>query len=364
MLLSRWRARAAKVGMTVVIGGSIMAASANASTHQRSQQAPVLRPQFRKVASAGWIWAGSRYALLGPVQESSNQSVTVIDDQTGRRATVSRAGCFPIQPSDAEPLDLSRVLFNCSTNGTPAPELYSPSTGGWQTVSPSPAITHPCGDATYPCDIEYFLAAAGSYWLEYIESDCPMAEHCSYGNVFQNIDTGEVRKDPSGGRTTIDLNASNLTRTVCRPLSVPMASQVYAGPGPGSLIFYRSFALAIGTDENAVPGVYLERCGTHLQRLLTKGPYPGALMAPAANTHEVVWLPGPRPFLSVLSLPALQRFTIRLPERILGGACSPPDYTTCISKIALTEHTLYILSSPTGPLWAAHVATPTGHHHK
>ncbi len=364
MFRSSLGARAAQVGMILLIVGSTTAAGANASADAQSHHAPVLRPQLQAVSSAGWIWTGSRYALLGPTPGTANQAVMLIDDQTGRRTTISRAGCSPIQPSADEPLDLPLVPFNCSTTATPAPALYSPSTRRWRTVSPSPAITDPCGDYSYLCDIQDFLAAAGSRWLEYIQSDCPMDEHCSFSNVFQNIDTGEVRKDPSGGRTTIDLNAANLPRTLCRPLTEPTAAQLFAGPGPGSMIFSGSFALAIGTDENAVPEVHLERCGTHLHRLLTKGPYPAGRLAAGANTREAVWMTKPRPFLNALSLPSLTPFTIKLPRRILDGACSPSHYLTCVSEIALTQHRLYLLITPTQQLWAAPIELPRRSPHK
>jgi hypothetical protein len=86
----------------------------------------------------------------------------------------------------------------------------------------------------------------------------PANQHCSWDNVFQNIGTGELRQDPSGATTTVDLNAPDLTRTVCGPLRVPTIFGPYNAPVPGLLTFYGSFAVSIGGDENGSE-VYLER---------------------------------------------------------------------------------------------------------
>jgi hypothetical protein len=226
----RLGALAAAVGVAAAIMGLMTAAPANASSQARSRQPPVVRPRFRYVGAA-WMWTGARYALVGPAQQGTDRyaRATLIDDQTGRVMTISRAGCHPVEPSALEPLDLPWVPFDCSppvtgitpvTSG-PAPELYSLATGQWLAVSPSPGITHPCADPF--CDVSYIPRAAGRYWLAYDQATCMDGQHCSYVNVFQNIQTGELRQDPSGGSTAVDLNAPNLTRTVCGPLSVPTA---------------------------------------------------------------------------------------------------------------------------------------------
>jgi hypothetical protein len=253
-----WRpmgALAAAVGMAAATMGLMTTAVASASPRARSHQQPVVRPRFRYVGAADWIWTGARYALAGagaplpgPVPYTP---AMLIDDQTGQRKMVGQAGCYPLEPSALEPPDLPWVPFNCAPLGQPpAPELYSPATGQWLAVSPGSGITNPCGAAF--CEVSYFLRAAGRFWLEYQQDTCDSGgEHCSSSNVFQNIQTGELRQDPSGGSTGVDLNAPDLTLTVCRPLSVPTADQPYSPPGPGSLIYYGSFALSIGTYNNA-----------------------------------------------------------------------------------------------------------------
>jgi hypothetical protein len=348
----RLGALAAAVGMTAAIIGLMPAAAAGASSRARSHQPPVVRPRFRHVVDAAWVWAGARYALAGPgappLGPVAYRPATLIDDQTGQRRTIGQAGCNPVPPSALEPPDLPWVPFDCAPIGQPAvPELYSPATGRWLAVSPNPGLSPPC--ATAFCDvIDYFPRAAGRYWLAYEQATCDAdGQHCSVRNVFQNIQSGELRQDPSGGSTAIDLNAPNLTRTVCRPLSVPTTLPPYnTEPVPGSLIFYGSFALAIGGDRGA-SAAYLDRCGTRLHRLLTTAddPTPDDLVRPAANTREVAWIAHPRPFLSALTLPGLQPFTIRLPNRLVGRYCSPPDLRVCVAQIALTNHRLYLLTA-------------------
>lgn len=303
---------------------------------------------------------GAGGAFLGPVPYTP---ATLIDDQTGQAETIDQTGCYAVQPPALEPLDLSWVLFNCGSLGTLAPELYSPATGEWQAVSPSQGVFPVCGGPG--CSNVYYAEGAGSSWLEYDDATCGAGgQHCWHSNLFQNIVTGEVRQDPSGGSTAVDLNAPNLTVTVCQPLTVPTTFGPYApGPVPGSLTFYGSFALATGGDENGAE-VYLERCGTHLHRLLTRAPIERPPVV-AANTHEVVWMAHAGPFLNALTLPGLRPFTIRLPNRLVASTCSPDDYSTCVTQIALTSHRLYLLTATYAEqVWAAPNPMPARRQHK
>jgi hypothetical protein len=358
MFGNRWSTRAAAV-IAAAIAASANAPVATASSRAGAHQAPVVRPHFRFVADASAIWTGSRYAL------AAGQNLMLIDDQTGQVKTISRVGCTAQLPSTVEPLDLPWIPFNCNPPGVygipgtgPAWELYSPASGQWQPASPSPAIEAFCSGP----GCGYSLSAAGSYWLQFHEEACdPDNYHvCSGRDVFQNIQTGELRQDPSSATTTADLDAPDLTQTPCRPLSVPTAFATYTTvPGLGSSVFYGSFALAIGTDFYLNDEIYLDRCGTTLHRRV------GAVTSYAdglttANMHEVVWLAHPGPLLSALTLPRLQPFTIRLPKHLLGTSCSSPalrdDYRDCVSQIALTNHRLYFLkASPSYPeqLWVA-----------
>jgi hypothetical protein len=355
----RLRALAVVVGTAAAIIGLMIVSVASASSRVRSHQPPVVRPHFRRVGEAASLWTGARYALAAPGAPPPYTPATLIDDQSGQVKTIGQAGCYPVALSAVEPLDLPWVPFNCALLGQPpAPELYSPATGQWQVVSPSPGASPSCGGSG--C-MSYGLAAAGRYWLDYNHSMCDSGDqHCSFNNVFQNIGTGELRQDPSGGTTTVDLNAPNLTRTVCGPLRVPTTLEPYAaGPVPGSLTFYGSFALSIGGDENGSE-VYLERCGTHLHRLLTKAP-PERPAVVGANMHEVVWMAHPERFLSALTLPGLRPFTIRLPNRLVARTCSRDDYSTCVAQIALTNQRLYLLTAGPYPehLWATPNPRPT-----
>jgi hypothetical protein len=370
----RWRAPAAAVAMATALMGFMTGEGAKASSRARSHQPAVVRPRFRFVADAISIWAGRRFAVAGGPASPVVRYVTLIDDQTGQVKTISRPGCTVVLLLALEPSDLPWIPFDCNPQSGfsgpvsgPAWELYSPATGQWQSATPNPGIADSCSGP----DCSYGIQAAGRYWLQFGEVTCPGGNYhaCRGINVFQNFQTGELRQDPSSATTTVDLDAPNLTETPCRPLSVPTAFAPYATrPGLGSLVFYGSFALAIGTDQSLNDEVYLERCGTTLRRLVgAVTPYGAGLTA--ANMHEVVWLAHPGPFLSALTLPRLQPFTIRLPERLLGTSCSSPtlnDYRDCVSQIALTNHRLYLLkASPSYPeqIWVAPNPLPAQHQH-
>jgi hypothetical protein len=278
----------------------------------------------------------------------------LIDDQTGRRTTILRAGCYPLGESDLEPLDLPWITFGCSAVNEPSPwQLYSTATGQWLAVSPSPGVK--CGG-----DCRTGFLAAGRYWLQFQQVTCTSQNYhvpCDTVNVFQNIQTGEVRQDPSNASTLVDLDAANLTRTVCPPLSA----------GVDSLSFYGSFALATVINNQFDEWVYLERCGTRLHRLVIHAPPPGALVA--ADTHEVVWMAasGPARVLAGLTLPSLQRFTIRFPRRLLGSSCKGPQGSgVCgIGSFGLTNHRLYIVTVSEHPqVWAAPIPLPPRGQHK
>ena len=277
---------------------------------------------------------------------------------------ISQPGCYPVTLSALEPPDLPWIPFNCAALGQPArPELYSPSRRRWLSVSPNPDLVPPC--AAQFCDvIEYFPIAAGRSWIAYEQARCDTGgEHCGTYHVFQNLRTGELRQDPGGGAAVVDLNAPDLTRHVCRPLRVPTTLPAYnTRPIAGLLSFYGSFAVAIGGDVRG-NSAYLERCGRRTHRLLSSaaGPDLGALVTPAVNMRELVWIAQPRAWLSALTLPGLRPFTIRLPKGLVGRYCAADDLRECVAQIGLTRRRLYVLraaaSSP-AQLWAARAPSP------
>jgi hypothetical protein len=181
--------------------------------------------------------------------------------------------------------------------------------------------------------------------------DCP-GNHCSSSPEFQNLHTGTVRdKDPTGGSTILDLNSPSLSQRLCSPLRVPRYYDIFSGFGPGSMVPDGKFAIALGTDNSGIGLIYLERCGAHLHRLLTKAPYTGPPPPWAANGTSVVWQSA-RNELAGVFLPSLRRFTIRLPAAALPTGCQAPDLRTCFTEIALTAKHLYLLDAGDG-LWTA-----------
>jgi hypothetical protein len=238
-------------------------------------------------------------------------------------------------------------MFTCA----PASQrwwLYSPATGQWRAVSPSPGVM--CSG-----DCDWGLDAAGRTWLAFSQTTCPDPNYhspCSAVYVFQNVQTGEVRQDPSNGSAMVDLNAPNPTRTVCTPLH-----------GSPLLIFRGNFALSAVYDNNLNEKVYLERCGTRLHRLLWSRPASQSGAEPSLDAHEVVWIAHPGPFLTGLTLPGLQRFTIRVPERPLRDP-SCASLAGCIGGVALTNERLYIVTGPHSQVWAASLPLPAKRRHK
>jgi hypothetical protein len=192
---------------------------------------------------------------------------------------------------------------------------------------------------------------AGGAWMQYLVSNCPGGEHCSFSYEFQSLNGGELRSDPTADHTIADLNSRSLARPLCAPLRVPRAWYTFTGFGLGSLTMDGKFAIAQGTNANGTPTAYLERCGSSLHELLVKGPYANAAPPLAWNSGEVLWQSATYQ-LSGVFLPSLRRFKLDLPQHAVSPGCMPPDFRSCIEQMALTNRTLYLLSAD-GQLWTA-----------
>ena len=345
----RWMVRV--VG-AVVLGGVLGVGSASAR--------PVsVHLSFR---SAGEVWSVSATARYVFIEKSVGRDVggTLLDEATGRRTMVVRPGCrYSAGPVSGS----SWLVFDCNatpnTTSTPAPELYSMVSGSWHGVTPSRAIADPCApNYSQPggCDEHSNPGAAGRNWLEYSVGNCP-GVHCSSRPEFQNLQSGVVRgKDPTGGSSILDLNSPSLSRRLCSPLRVPRYYDIFSGFGPGAVVPDGKFAIALGTDNSGIGLIYLERCATHLHRLLTEAPYTDPPPPWAANSTSVVWQ-SERNELAGVFLPSLRRFTIRLPAAALPSGCQAPDFRTCFTEIALTARHLYLLNT-SGGLWTS--KSPSG----
>jgi hypothetical protein len=272
------------------------------------------------------ILAESRYVFFdyagrGYVGAPPDPVGTVLDVRTGRRAPVSlQPGCPP-ETFMGGPW----LVFSCYTQQAGNYlELYGLASGRWRTV---------------PIDQGASAVAAGRYWLELVS--CPGGEHCLQMRGFQNIQTGEVRADPTSSTTFTDLNSSGLTRKICKPLHVPTVSADYERANNyQDISFFGPYAVSypFGTRQGWGGG-YVQRCGSHSQR-------PGGAIA---NSHLVV-LPSqsagncirPEPpapacprTLDGVFLANGARFTIPIP-----AAATYQTYH--VGNVALSDRTLFL----------------------
>ncbi len=327
-------------------------AAAIVSTASGAAARPVtLHLKFRGsgVAALG-VATNLRYAFIEPYYPTDGSLGILIDDRTGMRKQLVRSGCRDTQAGE---IVGPWLVFDCpaSPSDQAAPELYSLATGAWRAVSADPSLVGYC--STESC---VRPSRAGSTWLQYDVSDCPDGEHCSGHSDFQNLATGQLRRDPTGGRTITDLNSPDLARELCDPLRVPNAVYTYGGPHPGSVTMDGRFAIASGTDQNGNPRAYLERCGSRRRQLLKKGPYANAPVAVGWNQSTVVWQSAPYQ-LSGLFLPSLRPFRVSFPPgTVTPNSCWSPD--DCFLQIALTRRTLYLLGGGGQEIWSARAPVP------
>lgn len=298
------------------------------------------------------VFTNGRYVYLQNADSSGRFSGdgTVIDEQTGKRTSISRPGCFvgithgqlsrTLQLVPGDPW----LLFVCDQNAQVEPiELYSFATGQWRSVTPPP-YSDPCspGDVCAPSPI-----AVGADWIEY-DVICGDV-HCTDTYQFQNIATGQAQGPPAGwragGTTVPDLNSPTLAGKLCSPVRVPRG---YPGENnlsvPGELSFAGPFAIAV--DWSGVQSVqpYLERCGSRLHKRIDRNDYPLV-----ANSHMVLWaLNGLSRRLDGLFLPSLRRLTLVLPTVAVNQA-----------SLVLSSRTLYEFGTETshGGLFAATMPT-------
>jgi hypothetical protein len=320
----------------LVIAVAVGAGPSSAKRSRPAQRPLSYRPVFHAAGNGQAVASSSRYAFVASVSHA-RQLGWLFDDQTGARIRLARSGCaYTGQQRITGPW----LVFDCSSTQTPAPQLYSPTTRSWRSVASNPEFQGACRGSASGCTL-FSPVDAGRSWLEVVRTDCVgPGQHCSNTSEFQSLQTGEVRNDPTGGRTIADLNVFDLGRQLCAPLRVPEIFNDIKGYVPGLLIGYGSFAVAQGNHDGG--SLYLERCGSRLHRLLTNSGY-GSPPPWAANSHEVIWqVTATR--LDGLSLPDQRRFSIRVPEQIEPIECVPRSFPECIRQLALTNRHLYMLT--------------------
>jgi hypothetical protein len=240
------------------------------------------------------------------------------------------------------------VLMSCppssNPSGTSDVELYSLADGTQQVVTPSPGVPPRCPqpDVETPCAV---ADAVGADWIRWDVS----CYHCGVTSFFQNIQTGELRDDPTNATTYADLNSPALAHTTCPGVRLIRNPYPYGGSEGawGPLTPDGQFALAAGGGGTSV---FLERCGTSMRRPLVN--VTSVSYAVAANSGAIVWQGGPS-HLSGLFLPSLQTFTIPLPSASVNPPGSPGDVP--VGQLELTSNALYVVGG--GEIWRT--ASPT-----
>lgn len=270
---------------------------------------PVLKPTWRLVPSSQYdsVTAGDRYVALYRPAPISNDLLTLIDEQTGQRRTLSIPSCSAGWNSTQAALGGQWLLVGCS--------LYNLSTNTWTPFTISQQCPGGCTDV-----------GVGRYWISLVDiGDDP--EHNPPRFYLQNIASGQLIQDPAtpGGTVYDDLNAPSGSTPLCPPLRYPTDRASY-GSWLGTLSFYGSgpsrFALAYSYGLNTGPSSRLQRCGSNMN-----------LPATVVSSRASISGSGPLTLQGWL-LPGLQRFTIR--------STLPPGQTNPISPVAVTARRMYV----------------------
>jgi hypothetical protein len=331
------------VVLGAVPGSTVARASVVGHKPTRAARASqvVLGTSFQPLG-VGAFFAGGDYLLVRTTTTNGFQNTDwmVINDRVGT-TTALDAQC------GVDALGPPWVLMSCDPTSNPSGpydiELYSLADGTQQMVTPSPGVPY-CSTRPPAAEGECaFADAVGADWIRW-DATC---YHCDVTTYFQNIETGEVRDDPTNATTFPDLNSPALAHGTCPGVRLVRENEGYSMPW-GSLTSYGQFALAIGSDSRGFGAAYLERCGTRMRRLLASSDAAGAFSPLASNSNAIVWqaVSGQ---LNGLFLPSLQTFTIRLPSALVT--------TTGLSEIGLTSRGLYVRDWASGTLWRT--ASPT-----
>jgi hypothetical protein len=335
------------VVLLVLVCCAVWAAAAVATTsHKSAGVAPasqvVLGSSFQPIrAGVLGVWASGDYLLSTAPADFTGQggAPILINDRLGT-TTALDPRCEP------DGLGPPWVLMACQPGLPPSGpydpeldlELYSVADGTRQTVTPSPGLpTGQCSAPNPECPIAS-PDAVGADWIRW-DASC---YHCADTAFFQNIETGELRDDPTNATTFADLNSPALAHQTCPGVSLMRQLEDYWTRW-GPLASCGQFAIAIGTDSSVNETAFLERCGTHMRRRLVSVPSVGSAL-PASNSSAIVWPTSGG--LNGLFLPSPQSFTLALPSAIVD-----------VEALGLTSGALYVRDWESGTLWRT--ASPT-----
>jgi hypothetical protein len=328
------------VVLAAVAGGTV--ARASVIGHKPRRLAPasqvVLASSFQPMSGVAGVSASGDYLLL-----STTVNNGLLPFGTGWIVINNRLGTTTALDPDCHVVGLGPpwVLMGCPLTSNPSGpfdvELYSLADGTRRTVTPSPGVP---ACSSPPVEVPCASAdAVGAYWIRW-DASC---YHCAVTSFFQNIQTGEVRDDPTNTTTFADLNSPDLAHKTCPGVQLMRNLDSY-GMDWGSLTPYGQFAIATGTNGS----VFLEQCGTHMRRLLMPGSSTEYSSALASNARAIVWQAEPSK-LSGLFLPTLQTFTIPLPSAIVKPPGAPED--TPVWALELASDALYVEDGWNYTIW-------------
>lgn len=226
----------------------------------------------------------------------------VVDESSGRRARL-RLPTYCRDPTGDSILGDSWLLEPCDSSQL---ALYSFARRRWRSIAVAPSCAHFHAGRQSAC----VPTAVGTNWIQFDEQSTRRGDV----SVFQSMQTGALRSDPTGTRTFPDLDSPGLARQLCAPLRVPSHTFV-------SFAFQGPFVLA--TDE---AGPRLERCGTSRYWAL-----PGALQA-GIGPGVVMWISGGGiGMLDGIFIPSLRRFQV-----------TPPNQAMRLIYVQLSDRHIYL----------------------
>jgi hypothetical protein len=317
---------------------AVWAAPAGATrSHRSGRAAPasrvVLGGSFQPIKGVGGVVASGDYLLLSTTVSGGFGTGWIVINQRVGTTTALDPQCQLVG------LGPPWVLMSCPQTSNPGepPDvaLYSLTDGTQQTVTPSPGLPPQCPQPDVETECA-FATAVGADWIGW-DATC---YNCGETSFFQNIQTGELRDDPTNATTFADLNSPALAHRTCPGVRL-MRDPDGTGSPWGSLIPDGQFAIVTGAGNSV-----LERCGTRMRRLLTNGST--VSYALAWNAGAVVWQ-AVTGRLSGLFLPSLQKFTIPLPSAIFKPAGALED--TPVLALELTSDALYVEDGWAGTIW-------------
>jgi hypothetical protein len=298
----------------------------------------VLGGSFQPIGVAGSFRASGDYVLVGTgLPFGPSPSWIVINTRLGT-TTALDPQCL------VTGVGPPWVLLSCPDSSDSSDQykpydvvLYSLTDGTQHTATLPPGVVPQCPAG----GVEDECATADAVEADWIRWDAS-CYNCAVTSLFQNIQTGELRGDPTNATTFADLDSPALAHSTCPGVRL-MRDPDSIGVAWGSVTFDGQFALV-----RAGNNVFLGRCGTRMRRLLVNGP------VLAWNAGTVVWQ-GPTGQLNGLFLPSLQTFMIPLPPAIVRPPGSGENLP--VDGLALTSGALYVSDGWTGAVWRTTLPT-------